>query len=292
MVTFQSMSKLSLEELIRLWNKGFEGYFVPIAMDVDKFMTRAVNEGLSLDHSLVMYEEQEPIGFVINGFRRIGGKKVAWNGGTGIVPAYRGKGVGKQLMNQNIQLYQKEDVEIALLEAIAQNEPAIKLYQHVGYEIIERLISLQCNEALNTELPAFTPHPSYLVRRGIPREVEMLSFYRPLSAWQTQWPSIREGESLIVSEGGETIGYLLLKRTLGQDGKPAAVTVYQCEAIPGHADTEAILSAALQAALSPLDHPCKRVAVNLRESNQVFIGLLKHIGFTTSVEQVHMKLLL
>ncbi|WP_282942162.1 GNAT family N-acetyltransferase [Paenibacillus sp. RC67] len=286
------MSKLSLEELVWLWNKGFEGYFVPIAMDVDKFMARAVNEGLSLDHSIMMYEKEEPIGFVINGFRWIGGRKVAWNGGTGIVPAYRGKGVGKQLMHQNILLYQKQNVEIALLEAIAQNEPAIKLYRHAGYDITERLITLQCNETLNNELQVLTPHPKYLVRRGLSREVELLAFYRSLSAWQTQWPSIREGECLIVSDCGETVGYLLLKRVLGEDGMLVAVTVYQCEAMPCHADTEAILSAALQAALSPLDHTCKRVAVNLRESNLELISLLKRIGFTTSVEQVHMKLLL
>lgn len=46
-------------------------------------------------------------------------------------------------MTRNLQLYQEQDVDIALLEALVQNEAAIKLYQKVGYEITEQLVCLQ-----------------------------------------------------------------------------------------------------------------------------------------------------
>lgn len=91
---FKNMSELSAEDLVALWNKGFEGYFLNSTLDLSKFMARTVHEGLSLEHSLVMFENKEPIGFVMNGFRTIDGSKVAWNGGTGIVPDYRGEDSG------------------------------------------------------------------------------------------------------------------------------------------------------------------------------------------------------
>ncbi|MDQ0875654.1 GNAT superfamily N-acetyltransferase [Paenibacillus sp. V4I3] len=149
---FKKMSELSAEDMVSLWNKGFEGYFINSTLSLDKFLSRTVNEGLSLEHSLVMYENSAPIGFVMNGFRGIEGKRVAWNGGTGIAPEQRGKGIGKILMKRNLQLYREQGVDIALLEALIQNKAAIKLYQSVGYGITEQLISLQHTEALDASL--------------------------------------------------------------------------------------------------------------------------------------------
>lgn len=81
---FKKMSEMSAEDMVTLWNKGFEGYYLNSQLDLSKFMARTVNEDLSLEHSLVMFENMTPIGFVMNGFRTIDGSKVAWNGGTGI----------------------------------------------------------------------------------------------------------------------------------------------------------------------------------------------------------------
>ncbi|MFC9707709.1 GNAT family N-acetyltransferase [Paenibacillus sp. NPDC056933] len=65
---------------------------------------------------------------------------MAWNGGTGIAPAFRGQGIGRVLMLRSLELCREHGVEIAILEALAQNENAIKLYQYVGYEITDRLM--------------------------------------------------------------------------------------------------------------------------------------------------------
>ena len=41
-----------------------------------------------------MFEKEIPIGFVLQGIREVDGQKIAWNGGTGIIPKYRGKKLG------------------------------------------------------------------------------------------------------------------------------------------------------------------------------------------------------
>lgn len=286
---FKRMSELSAEDMVSLWNKGFEGYFINSTMNLDKFLSRTVNEGLSLEHSLVVYENSDPIGFVMNGFRVIEGKRVAWNGGTGIAAEHRGKGIGKILMERNLQLYYEQGADIALLEALIQNKAAIKLYQSVGYGITEQLISLQHTEALDASLLQPNANNRYVTKRGLPVEVKGLSFYRHLSAWQTQWASLKDGESIIISdEGDEVIGYALFKRVFGEDGNLATIALYQCESIPGREDTKDILKAVLSEVYAPVSSSCKRITMNIRDSNKELIGVLERLGFTTFVEQVHM----
>lgn len=285
---FKKMSELSAEDMVALWNKGFEGYFLNSTLNLDKFLSRTVNEGLSLEHSLVGYENSDPIGFVMNGFRVIEGKRVAWNGGTGIATEHRGRGIGKKLMERNLQLYREQGVDIALLEAIIQNKAAIKLYQSVGYRITEQLICLQHTDSLNASLLQPSGSSQYVTKRGLPVEVKGLSFYRQLSAWQTQWASMKDGECIIVSdEGDEVVGYALYKRIFGEDGNLASIALYQCESIPGQSDAEDIFKAALREVYAPLSS-YKRITMNIRDSNKEFIGLLESLGFTTFVVQVHM----
>ncbi|RED52820.1 GNAT family N-acetyltransferase [Cohnella lupini] len=290
MITYDKMSKLSAVDMVALWNKGFEGYYIPIDMNLDRFLARAVSEGLSLEHSLVVYDQDEPIGFAMNGFRVVDGKKVAWNGGTGISSEHRGKGIGKLLIERNLQYYRELEVDIALLEALVQNERAIKLYRNAGYDIIERLISLQHTEALDVSpLRSANPRP-YAIRKGQPSEVKELSFYKIFASWQTQWSSTKDLECLIVSDGNEAVGYAYYKRAYGQDGKLTSIALYQCESMPGRADAVDILKAAISEVVDPLELHCKRLAINLRKSNEELIGLLESIGFTSFAEQVHMKI--
>ncbi|BFT71888.1 GNAT family N-acetyltransferase [Paenibacillus sp. P36] len=285
---FRRMSEMSAEDMVALWNKGFEGYYLNSSLDMSKFMARTVHEGLSLEHSLVLFENEEPIGFVMNGFRTIEGKKVAWNGGTGIVPDYRGKGFGKHLMLRNLQLYQEQDVDIALLEALVQNEAAIKLYQKVGYEITEQLVCLQHTGELNVNLLESNFPERYTLRRGHPVEVNAVPFNRPMSAWQTQWPSMKGGESVIVTASEEVVGYALFKRVYAENGSLASFVLYQCEARPGREDETEILKAALREVYAPLTSSCTRLTMNIRHSNEGLNELLAGLGFTSFVDQVHM----
>lgn len=295
MISFIPMSKLSPEQLVTLWNRGFEGYFSNMTLTVDRYIARAASEGLSLEHSIAAYDGDEPVGFVMNGFRTIEGKKVAWNGGTGISPAYRGQGIGKLLMQQNVHLYRGQAVDIALLEAMSQNEPAIKLYTSTGYRITERLVGLQQTGSLQDVLvQPEADAERYSISKVLPIEVRQLPYYRQMAAWQTQWGSLRDGECLLVSERGgsaaERIGYALFRRSYDAEGNLASIVLYQCEAAPDRTDAEAIMLAALMQLYMPEHSTCRRMTINIRDGNGTLIELLERLGFTRFMEQVHMEL--
>ncbi|MBP3963884.1 GNAT family N-acetyltransferase [Paenibacillus lignilyticus] len=290
MITFNRFSQLPANEIVALWNKGFEGYFTNAAMNLDRFMARTVSEGLSLEHSLAMIVDGEPAGFVMNGFRTTNEGKTAWNGGTGIAPAHRGKGYGKQLMAQNVQLYREQNVNLALLEAIIQNEPAIKLYQGAGYQITGQLVCSILEDAIDPSLllPSF-PH-RFVIRHAKPRDAGMLSFYNHDAAWQTGWQSLNDGECCIIADGEELVGYALYKRNYSEDGSLASIVLLQCEAAPRRTDSGKILKALLKEVFSPLEMPYKRMTLNIRDTHDELLELLDRLGFMPYIEQVHMSL--
>lgn len=173
-ITFRPLSELPIKEVSELWNKAFEGYFVPAAVPLDRFIGRTASEGLSLEHSLACFVDGEPAGLVMNGYREQADRKLAWNGGTAIIPAYRNKGIGKALMHRNLELYEELGVNQANLEAISQNTHAIRLYEGMGYKLIDRLLLLSTEQAI-PEMDDTYEHP-YQIALGMAAEAARLPF--------------------------------------------------------------------------------------------------------------------
>lgn len=286
-LVFRLLSEYSFEQATQIWNRSFEGYLVDATMTVDRFVTRMGIEGLSPSRSLVAVAGEEPVGLVLNGIRTVQGVKTAWNGGTGVVVPYRGKGVGKALLEATIALYQREQVEIATLEAFEQNEKAISLYKKMGYRVVDRLLFLEQTGTL--DVPLFKERHPYRVQVGTAGEVSSLSFCPPLSPWQTQSEGIRDSLAAIVHDGeGEPLGYALFKRVYHSTGKMKAIILYQCRAKPGVNDPDAVIRSLLQAAFWPLDTDCKRSTFNLSAIDERVVGILESGGFTHSPGQVWM----
>jgi ribosomal protein S18 acetylase RimI-like enzyme len=295
------MSKLALEirrlntctfdEAVHIWNEGFKGYFVDTTLSLDGYVARLHNEGLSPEYSLIAFRAGKPAGFLLNGIRTNGGKKVAWNGGTGVEPEFRGQGIGNVLLEAALNLYAEEGVELATLEAISANNAAITLYQKFGYEIIDRLIFLQRDGAIPAKFSGHCDNDSYSIRLVSPASVSGLSFYESSVPWQAQWQSLflSNGEALVIYDGrGEAVGYALYKKKFDDEGKLSAMVLYQCVACPGKGSAESIVGRALEEVYGPLDTECRRSTYNLSKKNELVLRLLAEAGLTTFIEQVHM----
>jgi predicted GNAT family acetyltransferase len=258
---------------------------VNASMPLDRFIARIGNDGLCMERSLACYMDGVPAGIVMNGFREEDGVKIARNGGTAIAPDFRGKGIGKIMMEKNAELYVEQGVRRAYLEAISTNAPAIRLYESVGYEIIDRLLIMTNEQPM--EQRAQNTHSPYTRVRGLAAEAASVAFYRSGEVWQTDASSIKDGESVIVYEGEEQVGFGLFKRVFDVKGSLAAITLFRCEAAPGHPDAEAVMKTAVLEMIQP-GYACKRSAFNIRASHKELVNVLKELGFTSSMEQVLM----
>ncbi|GIP04364.1 GNAT family N-acetyltransferase [Paenibacillus sp. JNUCC32] len=286
MITYKPLSELPIREVSELWNLSFEGYMVNASMPLDRFIARIGNDALCLERSLACYVDGVPAGIVMNSFRLDRGESIARNGGTAIAPDFRGKGIGKSMMEKNDDLYKEQGVRRAYLEAISTNAAAIRLYESVGYEIIDRLLIMTNDQSLETQDHQNASTPFTLVR-GLAAEAASADFYRSGEVWQTDAASIKDGECVLVYEGEELVGYGLFKRAFDAAGRLQATTLFRCEAAPGYREAKAVLKAAALEMMQP-GSTCKRSAFNIRASHKELVDVLEALGFASSMEQVLM----
>ncbi|WP_297991908.1 GNAT family N-acetyltransferase [Anoxybacillus sp.] len=287
MLQIKRLSECTLEEAVRAWNAGFEGYYVPIQLTIESFLQRLVGEGLSPSLSIIAFHHDEPVGIVLNGIRESQGTLIAWNGGTGVVPASRKTGVGTTLMEATMDIYQEAGVELATLEVISENERAIGLYKKFGYEIVDELEYLQFQKAV----PRLLDAEPFQVEITIPQQVSHLSFYKGQHPWQTQWQSAKDGEALLAKDDqGDDVGYAYYRRVFAVADKHEKTILFQCEAHPERNDKEHILRLLLTKMFSNCPDEVVKVAANvpITYSSPTY-SLLKEIGFQTTVKQVWMQ---
>lgn len=113
--------QFSYAELAALFTRGYEGYFVPI--DVDEPTLRYMVDTWDIDLSRSRVAPDVGLAnLAIRGDR-------GWIGGIAVVPEQRGNGIGRALMEAVLELAPPT----VLLEVIDANEPAIKLYESLGF---------------------------------------------------------------------------------------------------------------------------------------------------------------
>ncbi|CAG9619938.1 GNAT family N-acetyltransferase [Sutcliffiella rhizosphaerae] len=285
MYHIKRLSDCTLNETVEAWNKGFEGYFFDVRMDVDRFTSRLGNDNISASLSFVAFDGNTPIGLLLSGVKLLDKEKFAWNGGTGVASSYRRKGVGKLLVDQALEVYMQEGVHVATLEAIATNEKAIKLYESKGYEIIDNVIHLTADKSFE-QSESNRYYPLY----GAAVDAQYLPLYQWETPWQSQWWCMKDGQSIqLLTQEGETVAYALFKRHHSEDGTLKSVTVTHCfikEEVDHHDKVlECLLSHLFPA--STTDYQCTMAF--FKTSNQKMYQFLLNKGFTHKVEQVWMK---
>lgn len=288
MIVIKRLKDCTIEEGVKAWNSGFEGYYFDATTTPDQFINRLSAEGLSPELSIVAFKHNEPIGIVKNGIREVNGKKIAWNGGTGVASKVRKQGIGHILMEETLKIYRDEGVDIATLEAISDNEKAIALYKKMGYEIVDDLVHLELKGSLDIE--EGNPDQEYFIESAVPLQTSTLPFYKGMNPWQTHWQAAKEGQAIIVKDmDGAEIGYAYFKRSFNPEGKHVGTILFQCEAAPNRQDADKIIGFMLNHIFNYFREDIRRVIPNLpkKQSNLTYNALVR-LGFKEIANQVFM----
>lgn len=149
--------RYSYAELAELFTRGYEGYFVPMHFDEPTLEYMVDTWDIDLSRSRVA-PGAGLANLAIRGDR-------GWIGGIAVVPEQRRNGVGRALMEAVLELAPPT----VLLEVIEANEPAIRLYESLGFEKT-RVLEVWRVEA--AEAPAATVARSTLGQTGLPWQRE------------------------------------------------------------------------------------------------------------------------
>jgi ribosomal protein S18 acetylase RimI-like enzyme len=202
MIVLEPASRWSYAELAEIFNAGYEGYFTPFTLDEASFRFMSTTWDDDLDASRVAVVEGEPAGICKLAIRGDQG----WIAGIGVAVPHRGEGLGEALMRGVIDEARTRGIRDLWLEVLVQNEPAIRLYEKLGFETVRELEvwtlePLVLQEHKVSTVPAATAHQRIQAER---------TWREP---WQRADESVANYENV---EGLESEGGAVLFRRSGE----------------------------------------------------------------------------
>ncbi|GAA3407491.1 GNAT family N-acetyltransferase [Paenibacillus hodogayensis] len=286
-IQYRRLNACTFDEALSLWNRGFTGYYSDMTRTMEQLLNSFAANSIKPELSVAAFVCDDPAGFVFIATKIVDGRKWAWNGGTGVAPEYRGKGIAKALMREAQRVFAEEGVDCAILEVVCRNEHAISAYESGGFSKTDRIIGLVHKGTLDEQsFPVPDSSPGLQAEYGKASAAAELDFYRDVAAWECMWHNIKNGEALIVRDQfGEAAAYALFSRTFDKQGNMETANLLQCEPAPGREDRDALFAFALRSVYGPLDRACTRSTANLSTANPEVIDMLKVAGFETRYEQ-------
>lgn len=138
-MTIKSLEYVSFNQLMDCFLKAFENYFVKMPTDHEFYRERWKRAKVRYDLSFGMFHEEKLVGFIINAVDHRNNEFIAFNTGTGVIPAYRGQRIVQKLYDFAFPILKAAGITLCSLEVITKNKKAIKAYEGVGFHITKTL---------------------------------------------------------------------------------------------------------------------------------------------------------
>ena len=133
--SLQPASDFPLADLADLLTRSFEGYFVPIRMDVSALLGMIRRDSVDLTCSRVLLANGDPAALALIARRGSASRLAA----MGVVPVWRGRRAGSYVVEQLIEEARQRGERTLYLEVIDRNEAAIRLYEKYGFHKMRKL---------------------------------------------------------------------------------------------------------------------------------------------------------
>ncbi|HEX6914808.1 MAG TPA: GNAT family N-acetyltransferase [Chitinophagaceae bacterium] len=135
----RTLTQCKPEAILQAFNASFTGYFVPLQLTADQLSAKLSSDKVDLRQSAGAFVNGELAGFILHGFDVMEGRKIIYNAGTGVIPAYRHQGLVKKMYDYVTPSFRSNGIDSVLLEVITRNIPAIRSYERSGFENLRKL---------------------------------------------------------------------------------------------------------------------------------------------------------
>ncbi|RXM40483.1 GNAT family N-acetyltransferase [Chryseobacterium sp. CH21] len=142
---FKTLTNITIDELLSVFNHSFSDYVIPFHLTKEVLISKIAAEKLDMNISAGAFEAGKLVGFILQSEKIENGKKIIYNGGTGVVPESRGKGLVRRMYDFIIPVLKERNADILLLEVIEGNQNAIRAYENLGFAIVRRLLCFRGN---------------------------------------------------------------------------------------------------------------------------------------------------
>src|SRR5262245_61844932 len=122
---------------------AFSDYAVKMQPSAAQFSEMLTRRGIRYDLSVGVFRGDELVGFNLNGLDFWKDRLTVYDTGTGVIPEYRGQHIAARMFEFSLPKLTESSAQQYLLEVIASNAAAIKVYEQVGFRETRKLQSFR-----------------------------------------------------------------------------------------------------------------------------------------------------
>ncbi|MBP6391109.1 MAG: GNAT family N-acetyltransferase [Flavobacteriales bacterium] len=207
-----TLAETTIPELVEVFLKAFEGYFVALPKKLAYWEDRFRSAGVDLSRSYGAYDGDQLVAFIIHGIGVVDGEPTAFNTGTGVLPAYRGRRVVDAIYAEALPALRAHGIAQSTLEVITKNIVAIRLYERIGFQTIHLWRSFI--GSLTVDAAEDQLHPAEFIGADLGPDTHYSWDYRigPLLLAPQRW-------QLFTLNGDLRTGHVLLDPSTGRVGR-------------------------------------------------------------------------
>jgi len=274
-----SLSEIPIAQIAEVFNKAFEGYFLPIQLTEQQMADKIKSENIKLELSVGATINDKLAGFILTGIDVDHHKTISYNAGTGVIPEFRGLQLTEKMYGYLLPLLQKKNIRKHQLEVITQNLKALTIYQKIGYQISKTVTCFKGKVALPEKASSYE-----IVGIDLPHDSLVSSFWNHTPTYQNTLSSINRNKTLHATLGifvnKHLIGYITYAKGTGRIKQFGVHPNYRNNGI-GH-----LLFYAVQQANPDSD----LVLINIGNTDDITHSFLTKIGLAPIIEQFEMVL--
>lgn len=278
MYRYQSLENTEISNIHEAFLEAFSDYVVPMKISLEQFQRLLKRRGYQAQNSVGVFQYDQLIGFVLTSTRQWQGLPTTYVIGLGLSLQHRGHGLAKELMQQ-VTLLNKPHTQQFLLEVITSNQPALKLYQSLGYQISRELLCFSIPKADLTL--SSSEHIDIKTSQHAPDD-DLSTFWDKHTSWQYSKDTLATEPNYFVYVTAymhqNLVGYGVIDPTSGDIYQLAVHTNYRRQGI-----ASTILSTLCHQTESP-----KIVYSNIDASNQSLLEFLQKQRFNHVISQYEM----
>ncbi len=267
----QTLEHVALEYILPAFLKAFEGYFVKMPTSLDYWSSRFELTLVDLSASYGAFDGTDLVGFIIHGIDHKGGRKVAFNTGTGVLKPYRGQHLVDQMYQKAFEDLSSRGINDYELEVIVDNKVAIKVYERLGFSV-NRLF-----KCFNGEVDKQAHHGDFSLH---PCELNDCASYQNFTeySWDFRTSVLHRAGTkyrsyLVQAENAQTVGYFVLDQASG--------TLAQIDAAQGN----------MSLVLGAVGSISRSIKINNVDSARIeLIEALSEAGVRNTIDQFEMCL--
>lgn len=280
-IDIRSLTSEDLPAMHHAYVEAFSDYALNLRLNFDQFHQKFVERlDIQYEYSAGAFSEGKLVGFIYTGLGMYKQEMCAYNGGTGVMPAFRGKRLTMKMYQHIFAKLKGTEVRNYVLEVLTTNEKAIKAYEGIGFKNGTYFHCFKLTSA--KRLSGLDEHTVKITDDFDHAWFEAFSDTSP--SFQDTSKNLAKNLAnvtiMIVKQNNEVAGYIIFETETGRISQMAVSKKHRRKGI-GTALIAATYAHAGEKYLT---------LININTEAKEFMAFLKYTGFENQVDQYEMTL--